>query len=827
MNPFDFFTHHGLAIAPIAGGQKTPRGFVDDIYSACSRDREQLERWQAEHPGCGWALPMGPNRIVAFDLDNKPDRPNGVVAFPNWCAENALPAYQPAWITASGGGHVLLQLPDNVDPKSLHQPDLCAGINVRAAFHSYVVCPPTVLNGRRYLIIPGATIHDAPAALIAHCTRSTAKTSAVGLGTLDIADVLALMTWLNDRGQFVEYNDWVGAGMALKLEFGPAGLVPWRITHDTTVTPELERTKWQSFDSDPRPGAQTLASWLKRAHDLGWTGTVRKSSAALFAGVPVVVPATTGGIPMLAGRGEKQAELWGPILAKVPVLERTAAHPEMPDNGHPLRAAVNAAIPGIAADPTAHADALAVIEAVHPQTAALVAAITPAVKARAEALRQDAEHALKPANYSRDHKGDIQRDNLDNMRFYLSSLGIAIRWNRWIERVELRGWEWPQWTILSDVLVAKLRMRASQTGTRFLPSKEFTWDALLSLAHDSPVDPACDLLNTLQAQWDGVQRLSGWLTRACGVPFDAYYQAVGATILLGLVARIRCPGVQFQLMPVFVSEAQGTAKSSLARLLALRDEWFVENVALGESAKELVLLLAGKSVAEISEMRTRGEVDAVKAMVSATHDEGRPAYGRATVKRPRRHIFVGTTNRVEFLEDPTGGRRFLPIMVRGEIDLEWVRANIAQLIGEASALQARGADINLPREVWGLAALHQEAATAKSSAATLIEQWFAGSEPAWITSANLILLLRHALGRTPSRGEYAQAMAKLGFVSRTRWDGNNSPRVWVKGEPDRSVPAYGPTLGHDGMPRLQLAETLNLPKPGLTQLPSGLGGSVM
>src|SRR5260221_14288828 len=122
-------------------------------------------------------------------------------------------------------------------------------------------------------------------------------------------------------------------------------------------------------------------------------------------------------------------------------------------------------------------------------------------------------------------------------------------------------------------------------------------------------------------------------------------------------------------MPVFDSERQGTAKSTLARILALIDDWFIENVELGESSKELVLLLAGKSVTEISEMRTRGEVDAVKAMISATHDEGRPAYGRATVKRPRRNIFIGTTNRMEFLEDQSGGRRVLPIPGQGGIGL--------------------------------------------------------------------------------------------------------------------------------------------------------------
>jgi predicted P-loop ATPase len=397
------------------------------------------------------------------------------------------------------------------------------------------------------------------------------------------------------------------------------------------------------------------------------------------------------------------------------------------------------------------------------------------------------------------------------VRFLLASLNIEIRFNAWLDRVELKGWKWPAWTELSDSAVAVLMTRAAQTGTRFTPAVDFLWRTVQALAVENTQDPARDLLDNLEKAWDGEARIHSWLSHACGVPYDAYHQAVGATILLGLVARIRCPGIKFDLMPVFVSEKQGTSKSTLARMLALKEDWFVENVALGESSKELVLLLAGKSVTEISEMRTRGEVDAVKAMISATHDEGRPAYGRATVKRPRRNIFIGTTNRLEFLDDQSGGRRFLPIAVQGEIDLEFVRSHLPQLIGEAATLQARGADINIPREVWAIAGEHQAAATAQSSAEVLLTDWFAGEEPCWITPANLVLLLRQALGRDVSRGLYAPVMSKLGFQSKTHREGERVQRGWVRGVPSANAPGYGAQLSVTGRPALQ--RLLEPPRP--------------
>lgn len=289
------------------------------------------------------------------------------------------------------------------------------------------------------------------------------------------------------------------------------------------------------------------------------------------------------------------------------------------------------------------------------------------------------------------------------------------------------------------------------------------------------------------------------------MPYDSYHQAVGTVILLGLVARIRKPGVKFDLVPVFISEAQGTSKSAIARMLALEDDWFSEGVKLGDQAKELVLALAGKTVVEIAEMRSRGDVDAVKAMISTTHDEGRPAYGRGIVRRGRRNIFIGTTNRPEFLEDQSGGRRFLPIAVQGEINLEFLRTFLPQLVGEAASLQSRGADINIPRNVGAVAAQHQLAATTQSSAEVLLTDWFGGPAACWISPANLVLLLRQALGRDVSRGVYADAMRKVGFVSKPCRVGPNeeSIRVWVKGELAKRQAGFGPSLSGGGRPMLE------------------------
>ena len=403
------------------------------------------------------------------------------------------------------------------------------------------------------------------------------------------------------------------------------------------------------------------------------------------------------------------------------------------------------------------------------------------------------------------HRGMPAAGDWANAAVLLRRLKIEVRFNAWTERSEIRE-AGGDWTERQDWHLDKIARIGSSAPYDYRPSGTVLQRAIDSLARENLIDPARDFLDQLEASYDGVPRLATWLHHACGVSADKYYAAVGATIFGGIVSRIRVPGIKFDLMPVFVSEQQGTAKSTLARLLALNDAWFIEDIALGEASKELVLLLAGKSVVEISEMRTRGEVDTIKAMVSRTHDEGRPAYGRSPVKRARRHIFVGTTNEPEFLEDISGGRRFLPIMVQGEIDLDFVRANLGQLVGEAARLQSQGAGINLPREVWTLAGKHQEAARSTSATEELLRDWYACDEnDVYVPAAEIVRRLADER-QTTSHKAIASVMRRIGYQP----DRTMTARLWVKSATGK----YHPNCQHIGRGRQML-----LPPPGGVTLP--------
>jgi predicted P-loop ATPase len=72
----------------------------------------------------------------------------------------------------------------------------------------------------------------------------------------------------------------------------------------------------------------------------------------------------------------------------------------------------------------------------------------------------------------------------------------------------------------------------------------------------------------------------------------------------------------------------------------------------------------------------------VKTFVVRQFDKYRPPYGENEVDEPRQCVFMGTTNKVEFLHDETGARRYWPIKVE-KINLEWLRDNRDQLFAEA------------------------------------------------------------------------------------------------------------------------------------------------
>lgn len=441
------------------------------------------------------------------------------------------------------------------------------------------------------------------------------------------------------------------------------------------------------------------------------------------------------------------------------------------------------------------------------------------------AIGAEVERRAKGAGvhgYQRHHiTQQPESNNPDNVEYLLRSLQLAVRFNAWLERVEIKGGgpiapnlRWSDWTYFDDRVMDRLLTHAARTGTRFCPAVNFAWTAIQGIAAANTVDPARDRLAALESAWDGTPRLDKWLSATCGVPNDAYHRAVSRNVIGSMVRRIRQPGCKADLSLVLIGP-QGTGKSTLAATLALEPSYFTDNVRLGDEAKELVLSLAGKCVAEISEMGARtADINAIKAMLSRQTDAGRTAYARSVTERPRRNIFICSTNSDTPLIDDTGNRRWLPVQVAGEIDLAFLSAHRDQLIGEGAALESQGDTFAMPRDVWADAAVRQNAARAVPEWEMVLGEWLGDTDAVFVTAADLSELVRSAAGgRTVDARFYGKTMRALGFEQDGKRVDGKTCKVWFRGS---KTAANRYVLSNDGgraRPVLRLSASATLPPP--------------
>jgi predicted P-loop ATPase len=173
------------------------------------------------------------------------------------------------------------------------------------------------------------------------------------------------------------------------------------------------------------------------------------------------------------------------------------------------------------------------------------------------------------------------------------------------------------------------------------------------------------------------------------------------------VARARVPGCKHDEITV-LEGPEGIQKSTAIRILA-GDENFNDQSILGSSDKEVQEQLEGTWMHENADLAgmKKAEVESVKAFARRQVDRARPAYSRVREDRPRRSTEWGSTNTKTYLQSQTGNRCFWPLEC-GTIDIEALRRDREQLIGEAATYEAAGESITLDKSLWGDAREAQE-----------------------------------------------------------------------------------------------------------------------
>ena len=298
------------------------------------------------------------------------------------------------------------------------------------------------------------------------------------------------------------------------------------------------------------------------------------------------------------------------------------------------------------------------------------------------------------------------RVTMKNAMAAILHMGIDCRYDRFHRRNVLGGHVMQQYgvdTLVDDAVIHARNMIRDLYG--WDPKKENVQDALETLCKQQQFDPVLDYLDG--QRWDDVPRIDNWLTAYLGAEPTEFNRQVGRIALIAAVRRARMPGAKFDQILVLES-IEGKGKSSAIEILA-GEENFSDQTILNVDDRKQQELTEGVWLYEISDLAgiKRAEVEHIKAFASRREDRARPAWGRNVERRKRRCIFIGTTNRDDYLISDTGNRRFWPVKT-GRVDLDALRRDRHQLWAEAAAEEARGASIVLPERLWHAAAEEQE-----------------------------------------------------------------------------------------------------------------------
>ena len=222
-------------------------------------------------------------------------------------------------------------------------------------------------------------------------------------------------------------------------------------------------------------------------------------------------------------------------------------------------------------------------------------------------------------------------------------------------------------------LTPEVRNSMSLTATEMgLKGFDKNMNRFIDSMHIEQYDPVNQWLDKLP-KWDGKDRIGELALR---VPTDQpQWEKYLRYWLVGMVAQWRESDRQLTgnaLTPLLIGR-QGCGKTRFCKILLpeeLRD-YYNDKINF-KNEFDLNIALTSFALINIDEFdkTTSSQQIVLKYLLSSADVKFRPPYGK-TIKQFRRYTsFIGTTNQMKPLVDPTGSRRFVCVGVTGKINFE-------------------------------------------------------------------------------------------------------------------------------------------------------------
>ena len=181
-----------------------------------------------------------------------------------------------------------------------------------------------------------------------------------------------------------------------------------------------------------------------------------------------------------------------------------------------------------------------------------------------------------------------------------------------------------------------------------LTSEKKITAAIGIVANENGYHPVRDYLNGLS--WDGQERIRYCLRHFLGADTDQYTYEALRLFLLGAIHRAFCPGCKFEVMLCLVG-GQGAGKSTFFRLLAVKDEWFSDDLRKLDD-DNVYRKLQGHWIIEMSEMIATANaksIEEIKSFLSRQKEVYKIPYETHPADRLRQCVFGDTSNAMDFL----------------------------------------------------------------------------------------------------------------------------------------------------------------------------------
>lgn len=347
-----------------------------------------------------------------------------------------------------------------------------------------------------------------------------------------------------------------------------------------------------------------------------------------------------------------------------------------------------------------------------------------------------------------------------------------------------------------DYLYARVQEKYKHGGKSLVRSDKNVYKAFSIFSHAHRYDVMVEMLDGLP-DWDGEERAAGLLVDFLGAEDTDYTREVTLLLLRAGVARALDPGCKYDHM-VVLEGPQGIGKSTIVRLLARRDEFFVDDIK-NIGSKDAQELIQGRWFVEFAELSAFGNarIEALKLFVTSQTDTYRVPYAKRPVQLPRRCVLVGTTNSHEYLEDPTGNRRFLPVVCRGKASknlfADGIEDYFAQVWAEVLSLYKENPKrpLILPATVIEEANRKQAEATAEDPWVGMIGRWLCTKQVGELVCTTQIL--NHAIGLANKDIGKAENM-RCSQILRMHFP------EWRKTKSNRAIDGYGMQRAFEKVP---------------------------